>query len=81
LSRSPEDVRADGGIAKLWATAGGPSVEIQEIDYAEILREAGARARDREIPRRGDGGTERGHRRCEPQKLREIISDRSGSTY
>src|SRR3954471_1203103 len=23
LARSPEDVRADGGIAKLWATAGG----------------------------------------------------------
>ncbi|MBA3297609.1 MAG: hypothetical protein H0U19_11820, partial [Acidobacteria bacterium] len=25
LSRTPEDVRADGGIAHLWATAGGPS--------------------------------------------------------
>lgn len=39
LARSPEDVRADGGIAKLWATAGGPSLEIAEIDYAEVLRE------------------------------------------
>ena len=39
LSRTPEDVRADGGIAHLWATAGGPSVEIKEIDYAEVLRE------------------------------------------
>jgi len=39
LGRAPEDVRADGGIAHLWATAGGPSVEIQEIDYAEVLRE------------------------------------------
>jgi HEAT repeat protein len=39
LARSPEDVRADGGIAKLWATAGGPSVEIKEIDYSEVLRE------------------------------------------
>lgn len=39
LSRSPEDVRADGGIAHLWATAGGPSIEIVEIDYAEVLRE------------------------------------------
>ena len=39
LARTPEDVRADGGIAKLWATAGGPSLEIQEIDYAEVLRE------------------------------------------
>ena len=39
LARSPEDVRADGGIARLWTTAGGPSLEIQEIDYAEVLRE------------------------------------------
>ena len=39
LSRSPEEVRADGGIAHLWATAGGPSVEIREVDYAEVLRD------------------------------------------
>jgi hypothetical protein len=39
LSRAPEEVRNDGGIAHLWATAGGPSVEISEIDYAEVLRE------------------------------------------
>ena len=39
LARPPEDVRADGGIAHLWATAGGPSLEIKEIDYAEVLRE------------------------------------------
>ena len=39
LSRPPEEVRADGGIAHLWATAGGPSVEIREVDYAEVLRE------------------------------------------
>jgi hypothetical protein len=39
LARSPEEVRADGGIARLWATAGGPSLEITEIDYAEVLRE------------------------------------------
>ncbi|HET7221276.1 MAG TPA: hypothetical protein VFJ02_24640, partial [Vicinamibacterales bacterium] len=39
LARSPEDVRADGGIGKLWATAGGPSLEITEIDYSEVLRE------------------------------------------
>ena len=39
LARSPEDVRADGGIAKLWATAGGPSIQIQEVDYAEVLRD------------------------------------------
>jgi HEAT repeat protein len=39
LSRPSEEVRADGGIASLWATAGGPSMEIVEIDYAEVLRE------------------------------------------
>lgn len=39
LARTPEDVRADGGIAHLWGTAGGPSLEIIEIDYAEVLRE------------------------------------------
>lgn len=39
LARPPEEVRGDGGIAHLWSTAGGPSIEIQEIDYAEVLRE------------------------------------------
>ena len=39
LARTPEEIRVDGGIAKLWATGGGPSVEIQQIDYAEVLRE------------------------------------------
>lgn len=39
LARTPEEVRADGGISHLWTTAGGPSLEIQEIDYAEVLRE------------------------------------------
>ena len=39
LARPAEEVRSDGGIARLWATAGGPSLEIIEIDYAEVLRE------------------------------------------
>ena len=39
LARAPEEIRADGGIRSLWATAGGPSLEIVEIDYAEVLRE------------------------------------------
>jgi hypothetical protein len=39
LARAPEEVRADGGIARLWGTAGGPSLDIVEIDYAEVLRE------------------------------------------
>ena len=39
VAAAPEEVRADGGIGSLWATAGGPSMEIVEIDYAEVLRE------------------------------------------
>ena len=39
LARAPEEVRGDGGIGRLWATAGGPSLDIVEIDYAEVLRE------------------------------------------
>jgi hypothetical protein len=39
LARGPDEVRADGGLAKLWATAGGPSLELTEIDYSEVLRE------------------------------------------
>ena len=39
LGRPADELRADGGIASLWATAGGPSLEIVEIDYAEVLRE------------------------------------------
>jgi hypothetical protein len=46
LARTPEEVRADGGIAHLWATAGGPSLEITEIDYAEVLRERRGTAAD-----------------------------------
>jgi HEAT repeats/PBS lyase HEAT-like repeat len=45
LARPTEDVRADGGIARLWATAGGPSIAIEEIDYAELLREKQGLAR------------------------------------
>ncbi|HSJ97824.1 MAG TPA: HEAT repeat domain-containing protein, partial [Myxococcota bacterium] len=39
LARSPEENRADGGIAHLWSRSGGPSIEIHEVDYAEVLRE------------------------------------------
>ena len=45
LARAPEENLADGGIARLWTRTGGPSVEIREIDYAEVLRQrAGAAA-------------------------------------
>jgi hypothetical protein len=39
LARAPAENRADGGIAHLWGRSGGPSIEIHEIDYAEVLRE------------------------------------------
>ncbi len=39
LARTPEENRSDGGIARLWARSGGPSIEIREVDYAEVLRE------------------------------------------
>jgi len=46
LGRSPESIRADGGITRVWSTSsGGSHLEIREIDYAEVLRErTGARS-------------------------------------
>ena len=39
LGRTPESVRADGGIARVWTTMAGRHLELREIDYAEVLRE------------------------------------------
>lgn len=39
LGRSTEDLLAEGGISRLWATSGGQHLQIREIDYAEVLRE------------------------------------------
>jgi HEAT repeat protein len=39
LGRPADDVRHDGGIARLWTTIAGRHVEIREIDYSEVLRE------------------------------------------
>ena len=39
VGRSPEGVRAEGGIAQLWTAMAGRHVEVREIDYAEVLRE------------------------------------------
>jgi len=39
MTRSAEDNRRDGGLAALWQTAGGPSIELHAIDYAALLRE------------------------------------------
>jgi HEAT repeat protein len=39
IGRAADDVRADGGIARLWTTIAGRHIELREIDYAEVLRE------------------------------------------
>ncbi|HZP48222.1 MAG TPA: HEAT repeat domain-containing protein [Vicinamibacterales bacterium] len=39
LARTPESVRTDGGIARVWTTMAGRHIEVREIDYAEVLRE------------------------------------------
>jgi HEAT repeat protein len=39
MARSPEDLLADGGLAKAWAATGHSHFGIREIDYAEVLRE------------------------------------------
>ncbi len=39
LGKTTEELLAEGGIGRLWATTGGPHVQIREIDYAEVLRE------------------------------------------
>jgi hypothetical protein len=39
LSRAPEDVIAQGGVSQSWAASGRSHFDIQEIDYAEVLRE------------------------------------------
>ncbi len=46
LSRPPEDVQAEGGIAKAWMAAGGGPITITEIDYAEVLKERAGAATD-----------------------------------
>lgn len=42
LGRTPESLRADGGIGRVWTTMAGRHLEIQEIDYASVLRERSA---------------------------------------
>ena len=49
LGRSTDDVRAEGGIARLWSTTAGSHIEVREIDYADVLRERGG------LPARWDG--------------------------
>ncbi|HET9468317.1 MAG TPA: HEAT repeat domain-containing protein [Vicinamibacterales bacterium] len=39
LAKSFDEVRASGGFGRLWAATGQRHLEIQEIDYADILKE------------------------------------------
>ena len=39
LARAPDELIAEGGIGKAWASTGRGHFEIREIDYAEVLRE------------------------------------------
>jgi hypothetical protein len=39
LGRTPETLRSEGGIARVWATTAGQHLELREIDYAQVLRE------------------------------------------
>jgi HEAT repeat protein len=39
LARTPDSLRAEGGIARVWTTMAGRHVEMREIDYAQVLRE------------------------------------------
>jgi hypothetical protein len=39
LAKSFDEVRAAGGIGRLWAATGQRHLDIQEIDYADILKE------------------------------------------
>jgi len=39
LGKSVDEVRASGGIGRLWAATGQRHLELQQIDYADILKE------------------------------------------
>ena len=44
LARTPDALRTEGGIARVWSTMAGRHVELREIDYSEVLRERAAGA-------------------------------------
>ncbi len=39
LATASEDLQRQGGIARVWATSGGQSIELRELDYGAVLRE------------------------------------------
>ena len=42
LATAPADIRAQGGITRVWTTTAAGHIEVREIDYAEVLKERGA---------------------------------------
>jgi hypothetical protein len=42
LARTPESVRGDGGIARVWTAMAQRHLTLREIDYAQVLRERSA---------------------------------------
>jgi HEAT repeat protein len=42
VGRTPDQIRSEGGIARLWSGIAEPHVELREIDYAKVLRERDA---------------------------------------
>ncbi|HEY0284068.1 MAG TPA: hypothetical protein VGC23_01675, partial [Vicinamibacterales bacterium] len=42
LAKPFDEVRASGGVGRLWAATGQRHLDLQEIDYADILRERAA---------------------------------------
>ena len=65
LARAPEEVRGDGGIARLWATAGRPQPRYRRDRLRRgAAREAGRSRDDRPDHRSGDRGTAGSTRRC-----------------
>src|SRR5262249_30729925 len=39
IGPSQDEIRAEGGIARVWTTMAGRHVELTEIDYTDVLRE------------------------------------------
>jgi hypothetical protein len=39
LGRSPDTLRLEGGISRVWATTAGQHIELREIDYSQVLRD------------------------------------------
>lgn len=39
LARPLEEIRDGGGVARVWSLSARPSIQLEELDYSEVLRE------------------------------------------